>query len=446
MKINIPENAKKIINRLTDCGYEAFAVGGCVRDALIGNNPHDWDICTNAMPEQMKECFNGFTTFDAGIKHGTLSVVIDSEIFEITTYRIDGSYSDNRHPNCVSFTSDIVRDLARRDFTVNAMAYNDVIGIVDPFDGKADLRDKIIRCVGDPDKRFNEDALRILRALRFSSRLGFQIETKTAASIHKNAHLLNNISAERIRDELTGILCGDRVEDILNTYRDVIAVFIPEIAETFDFDQRNKHHVFDIYSHITHSVGIITNHPLTRLVMLFHDIGKVRACTQDADGTRHFKGHQQISADMAKVILQRLRFPNTVIDDCLKLIVYHDVRFNGSQSQVKRVLHQIGEVNMRLLFDVQYADIMSQSVYQREKKLQMLTMARKQFESVIAENACFSLKQLSVNGNDLIEIGITDGRQIGKILNCLLNDVIDEKIKNERSLLISKAKEIYISI
>ena len=446
MIITIPTNAKKLINRLTESGYEAFAVGGCVRDALIGSIPHDWDICTNAVPEQMKACFTGFTTFDAGIKHGTLSVVIDGETFEVTTYRIDGTYSDNRHPNCVSFTSDIVRDLARRDFTVNAMAYNDLKGIIDPFGGKADLKNRIIRCVGNPDDRFNEDALRILRALRFSSRLGFQIEEKTAASIHKNAHLLTHISAERIRDELTEILCGERAQDILNTYRDVIAVFIPEIAETFDFDQRNKHHLFDIYSHITHSVGIVTNQPLTRLVMLFHDIGKARVCTQDADGTRHFKGHQQVSADMAKVILQRLRFPNTVIDDCLKLIVYHDVRFNGSQSQVKRMLNKLGEDNMRLLFAVQYADIMSQSAFQREEKLQMLAVAKKQFESVIAENACFSLKQLAVNGNDLIDMGITDGKQIGKILNCLLGDVIDDKTENDRNTLLLRAKEYYISI
>lgn len=445
MKISIPDNAKIILNKLKQNNFEAFIVGGCVRDSVFGLIPHDWDICTSAEPEQIKNCFEDFNTFDTGIKHGTISVVINKEIFEVTTYRIDGEYSDNRHPESVTFTKNIEKDLARRDFTVNAMAYNDDRGIVDPFGGMDDLQNKLIRCVGNPDERFNEDALRIMRALRFASCYSFSIEQATVISIHKNAALLNNIAAERIREELIRLICGAGAEQILNDYRDVFAVFIPELTKCFDFEQHNIHHKYDVFRHITHSVAVAENLLLLRMTMLLHDIGKPFVCRKDPDGTCHFKGHQQISADMAEVILKRLRFPSSFIENCLKLIIYHDVRFDGSKKQVKRVLNKLGEENTRLLFKIQYADTMAQSEYQRDEKLAKINTAKEIFEEIIAENQCFNLKQLAINGNDLKAIGINNGVQIGRILNQLLEEVIDDEIKNEKSALLSKAKTIYNS-
>ena len=255
--MKIPQNANLIIHRLQNAGFEAFAVGGCVRDSLLGLTPHDWDICTSAKPEQIKACFEDFNTIDIGIKHGTVAIIVDKEPFEVTTYRVDGEYRDNRHPESVTFTSNLREDLARRDFTVNAIAYNEEYGIADFYGGESDLKNRLIRCVGNPDERFREDALRILRALRFASCYRFSIENETAAAIHRNSGLLNNIASERIQSELVRLLCGDGAEDILNEFRDVFAVFIPELAETFDFDQKNKHHRYDVFQHITHSVGLI---------------------------------------------------------------------------------------------------------------------------------------------------------------------------------------------
>lgn len=299
MNIVLPKNVKTIIKILNTHNYEAFIVGGCVRDSVIGLTPHDWDICTNAKPEEIKKCFENFNTFDSGIKHGTISVVLDGEVFEVTTYRIDGTYSDNRRPDSVTFTSDITQDLARRDFTINAMAYNEKRGLIDPYGGRNDLSDKIIKCVGNPDFRFNEDALRIIRALRFASVYNFEIDDETAKSIHKNADLLNNIAVERISVELNKLLSGNGAEKILNNYRDVIAVFIPEIKPMFDYNQHTKHHNRDLWHHITYAVKSIDNSPLLRMSMLLHDIGKPKACKRDGDGTCHFKGHPKYSAEMA---------------------------------------------------------------------------------------------------------------------------------------------------
>lgn len=444
MKLQIPAAAQTIIRALHDSGFEAYVVGGCVRDALLGIAPHDWDICTNATPQQMQRCFAGWNTIEIGIKHGTIAVVMDKVVYEVTAYRVDGTYSDNRHPDSVCFTPELTEDLARRDFTVNAMAYSDSDGLIDPYGGVQDLRDGVIRCVGEPDKRFNEDALRILRALRFASRFGFDIEHETAASVKRNAPLLDQIAAERIRVELEGVLTGQNAEAILNEYRDVIAVFIPEIAACFDFDQRTKHHCFDVYRHITHSVGQITPTPLLRTVMLFHDIGKPQVMTQDADGTRHFKGHQQVSADIARVVLRRLRCSNAFIDDCVKLIIYHDVRFSGSKKQVKRVMKAIGADNMPLLFEVMTADYLSQSDFNRNLKREAVETAKAQYEKIMAEGECFSLKELKINGKDLISIGITDGRAIGTTLKVLLNEVIEETLPNDKSALLERAKQINI--
>lgn len=442
MNIVLPKNVKKIIDILNKNNFEAFIVGGCVRDSIIGLTPHDWDICTNAKPEEIKKCFANFNTFDSGIKHGTISIVIDSEVYEVTTYRIDGTYSDNRRPDSVTFTSDIAKDLARRDFTINAMAYNEQCGLIDPYGGREDLSDKIIRCVGNPDFRFNEDALRIIRALRFASVYDFVIENEISKSICKNAGLLKNIAVERISVEFNKLLCGNGAEEILNNYRDVIAVFIPEIKPMFDYSQHTKHHNRDLWRHTTYSVKSIDKMPLLRMSMLLHDIGKPKACKRDEDGTCHFKGHPKYSAEMAEIILRRLKYPTDFIETCITLIKYHDVRFNGSKRQLRHVMSAIGDKNVELLLKIQRADIMSQSEYKHKEKLEKLNLACKVYKEILADKDCFTLKQLEINGNDIKKLGVTEGVKIGKILKMLLSLVIEDKLENEKSALLNKAEEI----
>ena len=442
MNIVLPKNVKIIIDNLNKNNFEAFIVGGCVRDSIIGLTPHDWDICTNAKPDEIKKCFEGFNTFDSGIKHGTISIVLDGEVFEVTTYRIDGTYSDNRRPDSVTFTSDISKDLARRDFTINAMAYNEKSGLIDPYGGKNDLRDNIIRCVGNPEFRFNEDALRIIRALRFASVYDFVIENETSESIYKNADLLKNIAVERISVEFNKLLCGNGVEEILNNYRDIIAVFIPEIKPMFDYNQHTKHHNRDLWYHTTYSVKSVDNNPLLRMSMLLHDIGKPKACKRDENGTCHFKGHPKHSAEMAERILHRLKYPTDFIETCITLIKYHDVRFNGSKRQLRHVMSAIGNKNVELLLKIQRADIMAQSDYKHKEKLEKLDLACRVYKEILADKDCFTLKQLVINGNDIKNLGVNEGVKIGKILKMLLSLVIEDKLENEKSALIKKAEEI----
>lgn len=442
MNIVLPKNVKIIIDNLNKNNFEAFIVGGCVRDSIIGLTPHDWDICTNAKPDEIKKCFEGFNTFDSGIKHGTISIVLDGEVFEVTTYRIDGTYSDNRRPDSVTFTSDISKDLARRDFTINAMAYNEKSGLIDPYGGKNDLRDNIIRCVGNPEFRFNEDALRIIRALRFASVYDFVIENETSESIYKNADLLKNIAVERISVEFNKLLCGNGVEEILNNYRDIIAVFIPEIKPMFDYNQHTKHHNRDLWYHTTYSVKSVDNNPLLRMSMLLHDIGKPKACKRDENGTCHFKGHPKHSAEMAEIILHRLKYPTDFIETCITLIKYHDVRFNGSKRQLRHVMSAIGNKNVELLLKIQRADIMAQSDYKHKEKLEKLDLACRVYKEILSDDDCFTLKQLVINGNDIKNLGVNEGVKIGKILKMLLSLVIEDKLENEKSALIKKAEEI----
>ncbi len=442
MKIKIKPEANKIIHTLQKNGFEAYAVGGCVRNAVMGIEAKDWDICTDATPDRMKQIFSGYKTVDFGLKHGTLAVISGGEKFEVTTYRIDGTYSDNRHPENVTFTDDLTIDLSRRDFTCNAMAYNDEDGLADPFGGVKDIKRGLLRCVGNPDNRFNEDALRILRGLRFASVYGFAPERKTSEAIKRNAYLLNRIAGERIHTELDRILCGNNAEAVLREYREVFAVVVPGLSETFDFPQRTPHHRYDVWEHIVHSVGKIEPDAVLRMTMLLHDIGKPRACTVDRYGANHFKGHPVISTEMARNILSRLKYSNEFSSECLLLIEYHDVRYSGSQKQIKRLLNKIGEREMRRLFKVQRADTLAQSDYLRREKLGSIETARAQLDEIIANEKCFSLKQLEIKGGDLIGMGIPKGERIGTILNTLLDEVIDEKIPNKKDVLIKRAKEI----
>lgn len=435
MKIQLSDGVKVIISKLNSYGFEAFAVGGCVRDCVIGLVPHDWDICTNAKPEQIKHCFKDFDTFDSGIKHGTISVIYKRSIYEITTYRIDGEYLDSRHPESVEFTNDITKDLARRDFTVNAMAYNEEKGLVDPFGGIQDVSRKIIKCVGDPDKRFDEDALRILRALRFASVYGFSIDKKTSDSVKNKSYLLRNIAYERIAAEFNKLLCGKNVEEILNGYKEVFSVFIPEFKPMFNFKQLNVHSNEDLWHQTTALVKIVEKDPLLRVAMLLHDIGKPESCP---NGRCKYYNYPKLSAKIAERILLRLRYSKNFVDDCLKLIEYQDVRLYNGKKNLKRVMNIVGVDNTRRLIKIQQA-INSLLYFKQDEKFMT---AQRQLEEIINGDECFKLSHLAVNGQDIINLGIKEGKAVGEILDILVNKVINEELPNTKIILLEAAKKL----
>lgn len=443
LKISIPNDVNLILEKLGGSGYEAFVVGGCVRDSLLGLEPNDWDITTSAKPGEIKAVFSDYQLIEIGEKHGTIGVVVNYKPYEITTYRVDGDYSDSRRPDSVSFTDKIEEDLSRRDFTINAMAYNDDAGLVDPFGGEVDLRYKALRCVGDPDTRFNEDALRILRALRFASVYNLSIEGNTSNSIVRNRLMLNNISAERIQSELSKMLRGDNINFILRRYKEVIAVFIPEIVATFECEQNTPHHNKNVWRHTTAAVSNIENDLILRMTMFLHDIGKPLALRTDSNGRDHFKGHNHFSAVLSKTALERLRYPTRFIEDVVTLIEYHDVRMSDNKKQIKHILNNIGLVNFERLLKVQRADILAQSKYKRDIKLQNLDLAYNTYKEIIENKECYSLKSLSINGSDLLHLGISEGKMIGDILDMLLDAVIDGTLDNDNVLLKKQAIELY---
>lgn len=440
MEIRLPQNAKLIMDKLRDNGYSCYAVGGCVRDCLRGLEPHDWDFTTSALPDEIERVFSDYRTITVGKQYGTVAVLIGGELYEITTYRIDGEYTDSRHPDEVQFSDRIQDDLARRDFTVNAMAYNDVEGLVDLYGGRQDLSFGVIRCVGDPEERFQEDALRILRALRFASVLGFTIEPDTSDAILRQRKLLSGIAYERIREELLKLLCGDKADFILRRYRKVIAVVIPELKGTFDFEQHSKHHNRDLYRHTVAAVHHVEPEPLLRVTMLFHDIGKPLAQTTDKHGVCHYRGHQKIGAAMTREILRRLCMPSVFIDEVCNLIRWHDERFKPETVSIKKYLKLLGADAMQKLMLVQRADISAQSAYMREEKLTNLAAVSEELNRIITAGECYSLRQLAVNGSDLLHIGVSSGIQIGQTLDQLLDLVIEGELPNEKEALLSYAK------
>ena len=445
-RIKIPDNANTIINTLQNNGHSAYVVGGCVRDSLMGRIPHDWDICTSATPEQMLEIFKDFRVIDTGLKHGTVTIVIDGEQYECTTYRIDGKYSDNRRPDNVTFTNDLVEDLKRRDFTINAMAYNDIEGLIDPFGGTEDIKENTIQCVGSAKDRFGEDALRILRAIRFASQLDFTIELNTDWQIHQQYKSLENISVERINSEFCKIVNSDNFCVELLLYKDVFALFIPELKDMFDFPQKNPHHDYDVFGHTVHAVENCNSDDLTvRLAVFFHDFGKPHSYQDGEDGIRHFKGHGRVSADMTDVIMKRLKFDNETRNNVVQLVYYHDATFEVGKKYVKRWLNKLGEKQFRRLLDVRRADIKGQKVVcstDKKDKIEKLDIIEKLIDEVIQENQCFTLKDLAVNGNDLIQIGYNPDKQLGEALNILLNGVINEEFENKKDSLLNIAKEM----
>jgi len=440
VNIKIPDEAQYIINRLEESGYEAYVAGGCVRDAVLETEPKDWDICTQALPEQTMKCFEGQRIIETGLRHGTITLVLDHKPFEITTYRVDGTYSDNRHPDTVEFVKDLKEDLARRDFTINAMAYNPKTGIVDFFGGQEDIKDGIIRCVGDADKRFQEDALRIMRALRFAAVLGFTIEKNTSNSCIGNRQLLQNIAVERIAVELNQLIVGKGVFDVLRTHTSVLTEIIPEMIPMVGFDQNTAYHCFDVFQHTLRSVAYAPSDVVIRLTMLFHDIAKPKCYHEDERGG-HFYGHAQAGAEMAREILQRLKYDNDTIETVTQLILYHGVELHPESKSIKRWLNRIGEVRLRQLIEVKRADAMAKADQYRQGDMDALDRITATIDEVIEQQQCFALKDLAVDGRDLIAVGVPQGTAIGKWLNRLMDMVIDEQVENDKGKLLKIVQE-----
>lgn len=449
MKFSLPVNVKSILDKLISEGFEAYVVGGCVRDMYLGQTPNDWDITTNALPEQVKALFR--RTVDIGIEHGTVKVMIKNEGYEITTYRIDGEYEDSRHPKEVKFTKELSEDLRRRDFTINAMAYSEKTGLVDLFNGTDDLKAGLIRAVGDPEERFTEDALRILRALRFSARFGYEIEGSTRAAIKKLAPTLFNISAERIREELEKLICSDHPDRLKDAYElGVTAAFFPEWDVMMECEQNTPHHFTDVGNHTIaaleyavenyHDIPAADNRIL-RLSLLLHDIAKPDCRTTEPDGRNHFKGHPEAGVKKAEEVLKRLKYDNETTDIVLKLVRYHDERPEPTLPDVRRFIVAVKPSNMENMMRVKYADMYAHTRYKWDQKVFQIESLDRLYRKVIADGDCLSIKDLAVNGYDLMEIGIPSGPALGKTLGRLLELVLDDPSMNDKEKLLAALKD-----
>lgn len=441
MKMILPEDVRRIIERLSAEGFEAFAVGGCVRDTLLGRTPGDWDITTSASPEQVKALFS--RTIDTGILHGTVTVMMNRVGYEVTTYRIDGEYEDARHPKEVIFTSNLVEDLKRRDFTINAMAYNDTQGLVDVFGGVEDLKKGIIRCVGNPMERFSEDALRMLRAIRFAAQLGFSIDEDTKEGIRRLAPTIGKVSAERIAVELVKTLVSPNPKDVVIAYElGLTKVFFPEFDHMMETPQNTKHHMYSVGHHTLVALQHVEPDRILRLTMLLHDIAKPVCKTTDADGCDHFYGHEEKGAQMANVILRRLKFDNHTIDTVCHLIRFHDERPELDPKRVRRFFAKTGMDIGPMLFLVKYADTLGQSTYRREEKLAYIEGLKGMYEKILEEHACVQKSDLSVNGRDLIQMGMKPGKDMGYVIDQLFEAVLKEPELNDRKKLLELANKL----
>ena len=436
----LPTQVEFALNKLNNSGFEAYIVGGCVRDILRGEQPSDYDITTSAEPEQTKAVFEGEKIIETGLKHGTLTLLKEGMPLEITTYRIDGDYTDNRRPDSVKFTKTLIEDLARRDFTVNAFAYSPKTGVVDAFGGEEDLKNRIIRSVGDADRRFNEDALRIMRAIRFSSVLGFEIEEETKKSIFKNRNLLKNISSERIQAELVKLLSGKNARQVILEYFEVLEVILPEISGMKGFDQKNRWHIYDILNHTALTVENSPASTVFRITALLHDCGKVDTFFIDDRGTGHFYGHPEVSCKKAKSALKRLKFDNATTNEVLTLIKYHDMFIEPTKIAVKKALNMLSPDIFFKLLDVKRADNSAQNLELTRDVLESIDNTEKIAKEIIKTGECFCLKNLAVKGADLINIGIPVGKELGKALDFLLDSVINERVENEKQQLLNYLK------
>lgn len=444
VKINVPINPELAVKMLIDAGFEAGFVGGCIRDAIIGETPHDWDICTSATPDEIQSVFTDFKQLTIGLKHGTITIIIDKEEIEITTYRIDGEYSDGRRPDNVIFTRNLIEDLTRRDYTQNAIFFNEFQGIVDPFNGVADIEHKVIRCVGDANKRLGEDALRILRGIRFAANLGFVVEEFTKTSMFINKELLKNISQERITVEFVKMLQGKNALNTLYEYREIIAYIIPETKAMMGLKQHNPYHVYDVWKHtliaVDNAEGL-----LLKLTMFFHDIGKTSCYSFDEQGIGHFYGHAEVSAKITSEIFKRMKMTSAQgingneLKDILELIKYHDVIIEPKKKSVRKILSKLNgnKTQFQRLLSVKRADALAQAPDKLINRLKEIDTIETIFNEALSENACTTLKDLNISGKDLIAIGILPGIEIGEILNQLLEDVINEILPNEKNSLLT---------
>lgn len=435
MIIQLPEDVRFIIHTLQDAGHEAYAVGGCVRDSLLLRTPDDWDITTSARPEETKALFR--RTIDTGIQHGTVTVMLKKNGYEVTTYRVDGEYEDGRHPKEVVFTANLIEDLKRRDFTINAMAYNEESGLVDAF-RKKDLEEGIIRCVGDADERFTEDALRIMRAVRFSAQLGFSMEEKTKTAIRGHAENLRKVSAERIQTELTKLVTSPHPEYLRSAWETgITAVFLPEFDRLMCTPQKNPHHCLNVGEHTLRAMQAVRPDKILRLAMLFHDFGKPDCASADENGTDHFHGHGAVSSKMAEEILKRLRYDNDTIDRVRELVYWHDMEILPEKRAVRRAASKVGKELFPLLLEVKQADLAAQSDYQRPQKEEWLRSLHDIYEQIQEEGDCLSLKDLAVTGRDLIAAGMKPGPQLGQTLQNLLQLVLEDPSRNSKEYLLS---------
>lgn len=441
MQIQLPDKVHHIINTLEEAGYEAYAVGGCVRDSILGRKPDDWDITTSAKPEEIKRLFP--RTVDTGIKHGTVTVLLGGEGFEVTTYRVDGVYEDGRHPSEVTFTASLKEDLKRRDFTINAMAYNARTGLVDLYGGLADIENRVIRCVGIAGERFDEDALRMLRAVRFSAQLSFRIEEATGEAVKALAPNLQKISAERIQVELVKLVTSPNPDYLRTAYElGITAQILPEFDLCMETPQRHKHHCYDVGEHILHSMIEVGPDKVLRLGMLFHDIGKPQTLTIDPDGTTHNKRHPFEGEKITRKVMRRLKFDNDTTDKVTKLVLYHDYDIAPTEAGVRRAINRMGEDIFAMIFTVRRADIAAQSDYMREEKLAKIAYIEKLYSEILARKDAVTLKDLAISGNDLIAEGMPPGRQIGETLSALLERVLDDPSLNTREILLKLYKEV----
>ena len=435
--MNLPQYVTQCLDALESAGYASYAVGGCVRDACLGLTPHDYDLCTAALPEQTEAVFAGKQLVLAGKKHGTVGVVTDCGVVEITTFRTEGDYRDNRHPNWVSFVPEVEQDLARRDYTINAMAYSPKRGFADPFGGRADLRAKVLRAVGDPEQRFQEDSLRILRGVRFAVRFGFSVEEETEQAMSSQAELMDNLARERVFDELCKLLPLVNAEDLCRS-APILAAVIPELRPMIGFDQHSPHHAYDLFTHVAHVVEAVPGDLTLRWAALLHDVGKIPTFTQDATGRGHFYGHAQVGAEMADGILRRLKAPAALREQAVTLIGGHMTRLEPNRKTLRRQLGRLGWDTMDKLLSLQEADMGSKGTGNPEE-LEQFAQVRGLLEEIKAENACLRVTDLAVNGRDLIALGYT-GKAIGDCLNALLERVLDETLPNERQALLQAAE------
>ena len=436
----LPENILYCLNTLERSGCEAWVVGGCVRDALLGRTPKDYDVCTRALPEQTRAVFAGHQLILAGEKHGTVGVVVAGQTVEITTYRTEGTYADSRHPDWVSFVGTIDQDLARRDFTVNAMAWSPNRGLRDPFGGRADLETKTLRAVGEPEQRFREDALRILRGIRFCAAYGLEPEEKTLGAMFSQRSLMDRLARERVYDELCGFLPCAGLED-LQRFAPILAQAIPELAPMIGFDQHSPHHAYDLYTHVAHVTAGVSRDLTVRWAALLHDIGKIPTFTRDETGRGHFYGHAPTGAKMAREVLLRLKAPGAMVQTVPTLIANHMLRLDPDRKQLRRQIRRLGFDAMEKLLDLQEADMTSKGTGEEEGR-NFFPQIRALLMQIRAEEDVLAVKDLAVNGNDLLALGLR-GKQIGQALDIVLGAVIDERLENEKEAELAWLRSVY---